>query len=87
MPILKQLILLLIKGYKLCISPLLGPRCRFYPSCSEYAGQAIQEMGVLKGGYYAFIRFIKCGPFHPGGYDPVPECEQNKQMVDTKCKC
>lgn len=71
MHLLKKTILLLIKGYQLFISPLSVPSCKFYPSCSTYAVDAINEYGAIKGVYYAFIRFIKCGPFHKGGYDPV----------------
>lgn len=61
-----------IKGYQYTLSPLLGPTCRFYPSCSEYAYQAIQRYGACKGSYLAVKRILKCHPFHPGGYDPVP---------------
>lgn len=86
MQLLKSFMLWLIKGYKLFISPLLGPRCRFYPSCSTYAQEAIQKYGPLKGGYYALIRLAKCGPFHPGGYDPVENIE-HKKVVHSKCKC
>ncbi len=62
-----------IRFYQLFISPLLPKRCRFYPTCSEYAREAILVHGVLKGGYLAARRLLKCGPWHPGGYDPVPE--------------
>lgn len=86
MQLLKSFMIMLLKGYKLCVSPLLGNRCRFYPSCSTYAQQAIEKYGPFKGAYYAFIRLAKCGPFHPGGYDPVEEIE-NKKVVHKKCKC
>lgn len=68
---MKQLCLLLIKFYRLAISPLKPPCCRFYPTCSEYALQAVEKYGVVKGGYLAVKRVLKCHPFHPGGYDPV----------------
>ncbi len=57
-----------------CVRPLLGPRgvCRFTPTCSQYAGQAITKYGVLKGSWLALKRVGKCHPWHPGGYDPVP---------------
>ncbi|MDD3609985.1 MAG: membrane protein insertion efficiency factor YidD [Halothiobacillaceae bacterium] len=61
-----------IRFYQLFISPLLGPRCRFYPSCSNYALEAIEVHGVLKGGWMALKRVLRCHPLHPGGYDPVP---------------
>ena len=61
-----------LKGYQYFISPLLGPRCRFYPTCSCYAQEAVQRHGVIRGGWLTLKRVAKCGPFHPGGYDPVP---------------
>jgi putative membrane protein insertion efficiency factor len=70
---MRALIVLLLRGYKRLISPLLPPACRFYPSCSEYATQAVAKHGVLRGGILAAKRLIKCHPLHPGGYDPVPE--------------
>ncbi|MGY4707856.1 membrane protein insertion efficiency factor YidD [Candidatus Bipolaricaulota sp. J31] len=61
-----------IRFYQIAISPLLPSRCRFYPTCSEYAREAILRYGVVRGGWLAIRRLIKCGPWHPGGYDPVP---------------
>mgnify|MGYP000728306981 FL=1 len=66
------IVLLLIRGYQLVLSPLLGPRCRFYPTCSQYAIEAISRYGILKGAILSFKRLLKCHPFHPGGVDPVP---------------
>lgn len=63
----------LIKAYKYLISPLLGPRCRFYPSCSSYGLEAIQIHGAAKGSYLTLRRLLKCHPFHEGGFDPVPK--------------
>jgi len=63
----------LIRGYQLCVSPWLGPRCRFYPSCSHYALEAVRTHGSLQGSYLALRRLLRCHPWHPGGYDPVPE--------------
>ena len=67
-----------IKGYQYLVSPLLGNRCRFHPTCSCYAIEAVNHHGSLKGGYLTLRRLIKCHPFHPGGYDPVPESEQTQ---------
>lgn len=58
--------------YKRFISPILPPACRFAPTCSEYATEAIGKHGMLGGGRMAVARFARCGPWHPGGYDPVP---------------
>jgi len=63
----------LIRLYQWTVSPLLGPRCRFYPSCSSYALTAIQRFGLAHGGWLAVRRICRCHPFHPGGLDPVPE--------------
>ena len=70
---LKSLALLLIRGYQLMISPMLGSNCRFSPTCSAYAAQAIERFGFFKGVYLTAARLLRCHPFNPGGYDPVPE--------------
>lgn len=62
----------LIRVYQVAISPLLGPRCRYWPSCSEYARDALRIHGPLRGLYLAGRRLLRCHPFHPGGVDPVP---------------
>ena len=62
----------LIHGYQRFISPALGPRCRFHPSCSEYAGQAIREFGLIRGSWLAIRRLARCHPFSSGGADPLP---------------
>ena len=68
---MKKTIILLIKIYRRYVSPLKEGKCRFYPTCSEYALQAIEKHGALKGGFMAIKRIFKCHPFHSGGYDPV----------------
>ncbi|MCE5256246.1 MAG: membrane protein insertion efficiency factor YidD [Spirochaetaceae bacterium] len=64
--------LFLIKVYQIAISPLFPPSCRFYPTCSHYAYEAVSKYGPLKGGYLATRRILRCHPRNPGGYDPVP---------------
>jgi uncharacterized protein len=62
----------LLRGYRYFISPMLGATCRFHPSCSQYAEQALEEHGLLRGGWLTARRLCRCGPWHSGGYDPVP---------------
>lgn len=62
----------LIRGYRVAISPLLPASCRYYPTCSAYALEAFERYGVLKGGWLTIRRILRCHPFRPGGYDPVP---------------
>ena len=68
----KRIMLGMIRFYRRFISPMFPPCCRFTPTCSAYALEAIQKYGALKGGYLAMRRILRCNPFHPGGYDPVP---------------
>ena len=68
---MQRLLIAIIRGYQVAISPLFPRTCRFYPSCSEYAVEAIRTYGVRKGALKACVRVMKCHPLHPGGYDPV----------------
>jgi len=68
----KRLLLALIRGYQYLLRPLLGANCRFYPSCSDYAREAVEKHGALKGAWLATRRILRCHPYHPGGFDPVP---------------
>ncbi|HOK42538.1 MAG TPA: membrane protein insertion efficiency factor YidD [Thermoclostridium caenicola] len=69
---MKALLIVLIKAYRKYISPLKRqPSCRFYPTCSQYALEAISRYGAIKGSFLSVKRILKCHPFHPGGYDPV----------------
>jgi putative membrane protein insertion efficiency factor len=69
---MKTLLLLALRAYQYTIRPLLGAHCRFYPSCSEYAYEALERHGAARGAWLAARRLVRCHPYHPGGYDPVP---------------
>ncbi|MGH2453496.1 MAG: membrane protein insertion efficiency factor YidD [bacterium] len=69
---MKTVIIGAIRAYQVAISPAMAPRCRFYPTCSSYALEAVQRHGPTKGLLLAVRRLLRCHPFHPGGYDPVP---------------
>jgi len=70
---MRHLLMLLIRIYQLTLSPLLGPRCRFYPSCSCYAHTAIERHGAMRGAWLGLKRLLRCHPLAAGGYDPVPD--------------
>ena len=76
-----RLLILLLTGYRRYVSPLLGPRCRFYPSCSAYALEAVQVHGALRGSWLAVRRLSRCHPFHPGGLDPVPGRDREQEAA------
>jgi putative membrane protein insertion efficiency factor len=66
----------LIRGYQYTVSPLLGTRCRFHPSCSNYTLEAVRRHGTLRGSWLGVRRLARCHPWHPGGFDPVPEIHE-----------
>jgi len=69
---MKRVLIAIVRGYKKFISPLIPPSCRFTPTCSEYAMEALQKHGAWKGSLLAIWRILRCNPFGKGGYDPVP---------------
>jgi putative membrane protein insertion efficiency factor len=73
-----EFLVLLVRGYQLLISPMLGPHCRFQPTCSQYAVEALRTHGALKGAWLALRRLGRCHPLHTGGYDPVPPSRSHK---------
>lgn len=79
---MKYLLILIIKFYKKAISPFLKPSCRFYPTCSSYSMEAIEKHGAIKGFYLSIKRILRCQPLSKGGYDPVPECNDNTHKHD-----
>lgn len=78
---MKRLLAALIRFYRAALSPFFAPRCRFLPTCSDYALQALERHGALAGGWLALRRLARCHPFHPGGVDEVPD------RLSPKCRC
>ena len=81
---MKKLFMALIRFYQKRISPLFPPRCRYYPTCSQYAVDAIEIHGVIKGGILAFLRLMRCNPLFPGWYDPVKPKKKKSASEDRK---
>lgn len=77
--IARQIVRGSIRAYQLFLSPFLGNHCRFYPSCSQYAMEAVEHHGVLRGGWLGIRRLLRCHPWHPGGVDPVPPVRQSSE--------
>ena len=69
---MKALLLFMLRAYQYAIRPLMGANCRFFPSCSDYAREAVERHGAAKGAWLTARRVARCHPYHPGGYDPVP---------------
>ena len=78
---MRGVVRLLIKGYQYFVPPLFPRTCRFYPTCSQYTLEAVERFGVVKGLWLGAKRILKCHPFHPGGYDPVPLYEGKRNEV------
>lgn len=76
---MKKILIVLIRLYQLCVSPFFGRCCRFAPSCSEYAQEALEKHGLLKGIWLILNRLVKCGPWNKGGYDPVPTSSEESE--------
>ncbi len=74
---MKTLLIWLIRGYRMFVSPLFPPSCRYTPTCSQYGMQAIERFGPLRGSWMTILRILRCHPFHPGGYDPVPSLDNS----------
>jgi len=80
----KSVLIAVLRGYQLLVRPLLGMNCRFYPSCSDYAKEAIDRQGAIAGSWLAARRVCRCHPYHPGGYDPVPDRLRSPRRPPTK---
>ncbi len=83
---MKALLLLLVRGYQIALSPFFGSQCRFYPTCSQYARDAITAHGAGRGGMLALWRLCRCHPFTQGGYDPVPDTTESR-VTDEARRC
>lgn len=81
---MKKVVLLLIRGYQLTLSPLLGRHCRYLPTCSQYAYDAVRRFGALRGSWLGLRRLLRCHPFHAGGHDPIPELYEVKPKWTQK---
>ena len=83
---MKTLLIWLLRGYQLLLSPMLGPRCRFYPTCSNYAIEALRVHGAARGSWLAARRVGRCHPWNDGGFDPVPP-KGAKESHSAACGC
>lgn len=79
---MKRLLVKLVKFYQLSVSPLKAPCCKYYPTCSNYAIEAIERFGAFKGFFMAVYRILRCNPFSKGGYDPVPEKKERHKHIE-----
>lgn len=85
-PVVRVLVLVL-RFYRRWISPALPPACRFSPSCSAYAIEALMVHGVLRGSWWTARRLLRCGPWHPGGVDPVPPARSPRSPAESESSC
>ena len=86
---MQALLCFLVRAYRYLLSPLLGPRCRFHPTCSAYALEALQSHGALRGSWLSVRRLLRCHPLHAGGLDPVPPvagCHPHRPGEDSPCR-
>jgi len=81
---MKRILIALVRAYQLVLSPLMGSQCRFQPTCSHYAIEALQKHGAWRGSWLALRRIGRCHPWHPGGYDPVPSNPHEKCLHEHK---
>lgn len=84
--LLSECLRALLRAYQLVLSPLIGPACRFAPSCSEYAREALRVHGAGRGSLLAARRIARCHPWHPGGFDPVPPKNRRPEPVDRRVR-
>ncbi len=81
---MSRLLVWILRGYQLAISPMLGPKCRFYPSCSQYAIEALRTHGAARGSWLAARRVCRCHPWHDGGHDPVPPASHKHSSTTAR---
>jgi putative membrane protein insertion efficiency factor len=77
----QKILIAIIRGYRYLVSPWLGNHCRFHPSCSHYAAESIENHGVARGLWLSMRRVLRCHPWHPGGYDPVPPADDRRHTI------
>jgi putative membrane protein insertion efficiency factor len=82
----RKILILIIRGYQYLVSPLLGPHCRFYPTCSSYAQIAVERHGVIRGSWLAIKRLARCHPWHVGGEDLVPALDAEEDLNAGLCR-
>ncbi len=83
---MQKILIKFVRGYRYLVSPLLGNHCRFYPSCSTYAEDALAAHGVWRGSWLALRRLARCHPWHAGGYDPVPQAARPTPATADCCR-
>jgi len=81
---MKRLVLIGIRAYQVLLSPVLPPSCRFTPTCSQFTHEAVARFGVLRGGLLGLRRLLKCHPFHPAGFDPVPDASASQAIHGSR---
>jgi putative membrane protein insertion efficiency factor len=81
---MRQVLVFAIRGYQYAIRPMIGANCRFYPSCSDYACEALERHGAGRGSWLAVKRIAKCHPYHPGGFDPVPDSARETRPLSER---
>jgi len=82
-----RLLLLLLRAYRFALSPMLGNQCRFAPTCSQYAIEAIARFGAMRGSWLALRRVLRCHPWHAGGWDPVPAASDAGEQASSPSQC
>lgn len=81
---MRALLIILVEGYRWLVSPLIGPTCRFYPSCSAYSLEALRRYGAIRGSWLTLRRLLRCHPWNEGGFDPVPDDQRTNPLAEHR---